>query len=101
MTLWQDPVPAMSFGYEAAVQYCSSSRVAGFADWQVPSGVALNKLCVINVTSPVLSDITAPYWIASASKGSERVVSCDANGIEVARSGVMVARVRCVHAPTD
>jgi hypothetical protein len=104
MTLWQDPVPAMSFSYQAAEQYCSSSRVAGFADWKVPSGVALNKLCVLNATSPVLADITAPYWIAaerSGSTGWERVVSCDANGIEMARSELQVARVRCVHAPSD
>lgn len=95
----------MSFGYEAAEQYCSSSRLAGFADWQMPSAVALNRLCVINAANPVLADITAPYWIAAeqknASHGFERVVSCDVNGIEMARSGLEVAPLRCVHAPTD
>jgi hypothetical protein len=100
MTLWQDPVPAMSFGFEEALQYCSDLSLAGISDWQLPTGVSLSKLCVINAASPVLSDSTAAYWTANHLDQVDRIVACDARGIERAVTG-FVARVRCVHALSE
>ena len=101
MTLWQDPVAAMSFGYEAAEQYCANLSLAGFSDWQMPSGLALSRLCPINAANPVLTDSTSAYWIASRHEGWWDIVSCNAEGIEEPVYGGSVARVRCVHAPTE
>jgi hypothetical protein len=102
MTLWQDPVAAMSFGYEAAEQYCESLSLAGFSDWQVPSGLALARLCPINAANPVLTDSTSAYWIAARNDGGRsNIVSCNAEGVEQPVYGTSVARVRCVHAPTE
>jgi hypothetical protein len=95
-TLWQDPPPSMSFSFDAALAYCSSLSLAGHTDWQLPPDISLAKLCVLNITSPVLSESTAVYWI-----GRNKIVTCDAMGVERPVHGVSVARARCVHAPVE
>lgn len=94
-TRWQDPVAAMSFGYEGAIAHCSNLNLGGYSDWVIPTGVSLSRLCAINAANPVFSDSTAAYWI-----NSQQIVTCDAKGIEHTVNG-SVARVRCVYAPTD